>query len=833
MNKELFKKASPHLVAIVIFVVVTIIYFNPLLEGKKIEQGDIKNHQGVSKEIFDYREKTGDEALWTNSVFGGMPAYQISTKYKNDLKRSLIKLYQLGLPHPAQFLFLYMIGFYILLVALRSNPWLSVAGAMAFAFSTYFLIILAAGHNSKAHAIAYMAPVIAGFLLTFRGKYLLGGILFCLFLTFEIAANHLQITYYLLIVILIIGLYELAKAIKQNQLNTFYKAIGISIIAVIIAIASNFGNIYLTQDHVKYTTRGGSNLSTNTDDQTSGLGKSYATAWSYGIQETFTLLIPNAKGGATGYLKANSSALQKADAQYRSTVGSFDHYWGDQPFTSGPVYVGAFVFFLFFLGLFILQGRFKWYLFGAIILSVMLAWGNNYMGLTEFFMDYIPGYNKFRTVSMTLVIAELCIPLIAFLALDQFLKNPETFKMKFKKILIPLAIVEGFLLLFYLFPDGFFNFIKEDEYGYFNEFLKNGATAVQVNDFKANLVDVRVYIFKSDVIRSFFIILAGVGLMMLYAFGKMKKNLFIPAVIVLILIDLFPINKRYLNNDNFVRKSKVEKPFQLSNADQSILKDTDPDYRVLNLSVNIFNDASTSYFHKSIGGYHGAKLQRYQELISHHLEFEIQKLQQAFTETATQASIQNTLAGLPVINMLNTKYVIVNPNAAAIQNQSNFGHAWFVEDVIYVENSDEEIQLLKEVDPKLTAIVDVEFKDLIASEKYGNTPGANIQLSEYQPNYLNYTSDSKTEQLAIFSEIYYENGWNAYLNGEKTPHFRVNYTLRGMIIPPGKNTIEFRFEPEAYYRSSAVMLAGSILLILAMLGYIAIEYSKRRVLKNG
>lgn len=809
MRNLSIKSVIPYLSAIVLFVIISLAYLNPLLEGKKLRQDDITRHKGMSKEIADYREKTGEEALWTNSMFGGMPAYNISVRYKANLVKYVDKIFRLGLPHPADFVFLYMIGFYILLLVMRVNPWLSIAGAIAYGFSSYFFIILGAGHNTKAHAIGFVAPVIAGVVLAYRGKYLLGGILTMLFLSLEISANHPQISYYLLLILLILGIAELANAIKTKNYSPFLKSTFVVLIAGLLAVMTNITSLWATYEYGQYTIRGKTELTTEKGNRTSGLDKDYATQWSYGKVETFSLMIPNIKGGATGAIGNNEYAIKNVDDQYKQHVAGNNQYWGDQPFTSGPVYAGSLIIFLFIYGLFTIKGRTKWWLAAATVLSIMLAWGKNFMPLTDFFLDYFPMYNKFRAVSMTLVIAELTIPLLAIIALNKIIEDPANFKRKinifhFKvnPLYISFVLTAGISLLFALLPNTFFSFLSDQEVQSIAQ-QKNTSPeyASQITDYYFNIEIARAAILKVDAFRSFiFILLAGIVLWV-YSAGKIKKNLTFVLLIALILIDMWTIDKRYLNNDNFVSKSRTERPYSKTKADELILKDNDPNFRVLNLSVDPFADASTSYFHKSIGGYHGAKLRRYQELYDHQIKGKF---------------------NMDVLNMLNAKYIIQpdeNKNLTVMPNTQALGNAWFVEDIKFVKNADEELNALSDFDPKKTAVIDERFKTELDSfsPEYDST--ALIKFIEYKPNDLKYQVNTSKDQLTVFSEIYYPKGWNAYIDGKLTPHFRVNYVLRAMIIPAGKHLVEFKFEPTAYNVGEKISFASSLLLILLVIGY--------------
>ncbi|MBL4652738.1 MAG: hypothetical protein JKY53_07710 [Flavobacteriales bacterium] len=654
-----FKKLLPHLLVVVGFLVITLVYFSPVLKGYKLKQGDIKNFKGMSKEIFDYREKTGEEALWTNSMFGGMPAYQISFKKSGNLVYYVDKVLTLGLPSPAKFLWLYLIGFYILLSCMKIDPLPSAIGAVAFSFSSYFFIILEAGHNTKAHAIAYMAPVLAGFIVSYRGKHLLGAAITALFFALELKANHLQITYYLGMVLGIYGAFKLYEAVKSKDFQPFIKSSSYLLLAIVLALGTNVTNIWSTYEYGEYTTRGKSELAIlNKKNQTSGLDKDYATAWSYGVDETFTLLVPDFQGGESAGIASSPKLLEGAPAQYKQLLGYAQKYHGDQPFTSGPVYVGAIVCFLFIFGLIFVEGSLKWAMLLATILSIMLAWGKNFMPLTDFFLDTIPGYNKFRAVSMILVIAELTIPVLAFVALDRVLKSAEDIKKNIKKLYIAIGVSAGIALLIAIMPTTFTDFSNSTADAMLGQQLQEqaGMPATQLSGFFDQVEEIRIGITISDAWRSFlFIVLAG-GLIWMFVQGKLKQNLFLGSLAILVLFDMWSVNKRYLNNEKDGSKyiqweTKIANatPYQITQADQQILQDKDPHYRVWNTTTRLDQDGRTPYFHKSIGGYHGAKLKRFQELVDLHL------------------NKQNMKA----FDMLNTKYLIVQGEQGGLRAQQN------------------------------------------------------------------------------------------------------------------------------------------------------------------
>lgn len=803
-----FKKWLPYLGAIVIFLIITLAYFTPLLEGKRILQSDIVHFQGMSKEIVDYRNATGQEPLWTNSMFGGMPAYQISAVYGSNLIGFFDKVMTLGLPHPANLVFLYFVGFFILMLVMGADPWLAIMGSIAFAFSSYFFIIIEAGHNSKAHAIGYMAPVIAGIILTLRGKYLWGGLLTAIFLSLEVMANHPQITYYLAIIALLLGLFKLIYAIRFKSLKPFFTAVGVLLIAMVFAILTNLTSLWATYEYGKYTIRGKSELTTEKHNRTSGLDKDYATQWSYGIGESMTLLLPNFQGGSSSSMLRKNSEIEKAmrsNGIDNGTIRQFVNgtvpflYWGAQPFTSGPVYVGAILCFLFVLGLIIVKGPIKWWLLTATLLSLVLSWGHNFMPVTDFFLNWVPGYNKFRAVSMILVIAEFTIPLLGILAVKVLVENLSERKKMFRALQIAFGITAGLSLLFALLPEMFLDFSGPADKNF----------AAQLPDWFMQAVrDERRSLLRIDAIKAFIMIVVAAGLLWAVLFEKLKKQYAYLLLILLILGDMFMVNKNYLNNESFTSKSKVENPFEPTAADTQILQDKDPNFRVLNLTVNTFNDASTSYYHKSIGGYHGAKLRRYQELIEHQIN-------------------KNNMG---VMNMLNTRYFIIpdaNKAPVAQYNPDALGNGWFIEAVQIVDNADAEINALTGLKPDSLAIVDKQFAD----DLKGFTPSKDsldyIKLDTYAPNALTYHYHTKNAGLAVFSEIYYPKGWNAYVDGKPTPHFRADYVLRAMVLPAGDHKVEFRFEPAVYRVGEKISLASSLLLLLLAVGLGITEIWKR------
>lgn len=789
---------------------------SPLLEGKTIQQSDIVHFKGMAKELQDYRSETGEEALWTNSMFSGMPAYMISVIYKGNWARELHIILQRTFPMAAKMI-LYFVGFYILLLTLGIKRWLSIVGAIAFGLSSYFLIILSAGHNSKADAIGYLPVVIAAVLITFRGKRIPGAILFTLGLSLEILAGHPQITYYGLILLVIYGIVELAYAIKEKTLLPFVKSVLFLLAGMVIAVGMNFSQLYSTYKYSKETIRGPSELTSNNENKTTGLDKDYVVQWSYGIDETLTLLIPNFKGGASqinaGLDSKSYEALRQHNVQNpRQSIQMVSMYHGKQPSTAGPVYVGAIVVFLFILALFIINGRYKWWLLSATIVSIVLSWGGNVMGLTSFLLDYLPLYNKFRAPSMTLVIAEITIPLLGFIGLNNILTGKTDKQVLLKGLKWATIITGGISLLFIIFPSMIGDFSSPYDF------------QLKLPDWliDAAMAD-RVAALRSDAFRSFLFIVLAAGVLYLWQIKKLKTNLLIAALGILILVDLWAVDKRYLNNDNFVSKREATNPFPEMPVDKAILKDNDLYYRVLPLQ-NPFQDARASYYHKSLGGYSAAKLRRYQEIIDYHLIPEIQEMIKDLQAGQQPDSVFNNLS---VINMLNARYVIYDLNSNPLRNNSTFGNAWFINDYQIVKNADEEITTLKNINPSERATIDQRFSNFVNEKQFRKDPNGSIVLTEYEPNYLKYTAKTTSDQLAVFSEIYYDEGWNAYIDGKKVPHFRVDYVLRALVLPAGEHTVEFKFHPKSYYTGDKVSLASSLLLLLAIAGYGIAAYRRK------
>ncbi|MDF2438598.1 MAG: hypothetical protein K0Q95_2974 [Bacteroidota bacterium] len=823
------KSLVPVVTAIVIFIILTFGYLTPLMKGKVIIQSDMVQNRGMAKEVVDHRDKYHEEALWTNSMFGGMPSYQISITYPNNLVTPLRNAFMLWFPTPANMVFTYLLGFFILLLVLKVDRWLAIVGAIGFAFSAFFFLIIDAGHNTQALAIGYMAPVFAGVILVCRGKYLLGGALTALFFAMELVCNHPQIAYYLGIFCAVYVLFEWYERFKQKQFKDIAKGFAVFIVAIVLAIGCNITNLWNTYDYAKYTIRGPSELASAKDGQqgTTGVDKDYATHWSLGKAETMTLLIPGFKGLGDGILlKENKNALKAVeDPQIREVVANFPQYWGDQPGTSSP-YSGAIIVFLFVLGLFIVPGRMKWALLVATILSIALAWGKNMMWLTDLFLDYFPGYSKFRAVSMTLVIAELAIPILAVLAIDRLIKTPQLFQQKIKlafsnkeitvqnAFFISFGLTGGFALLCYLMPTVFndFAWYRDDEI--LGSYAKSSGADV-AERLREGLEAARISIFKGAAIRTFFFVTIAAGLMWMYLKAKLNKGILIAVLGVLILFDLALVDKNFLNEDNFTSKQEAKIPFPETAADRSILEDKDPNYRVFDVSnpQETFNSARTSYYHKSIGGYHAAKLRRYQELIEHQLYTNMQNIIGTLRSNPSDSALRATFAQQGVLNMLNMRYLIYNPEAPAIRNRYALGNAWFINDIKMAKNADEELEMIGAIDPARTVVIDERYKEQLNGFSPKVDASGSIKLVDYKTNDLKYESNAVTEQFAVFSEIYYKD-WNAYIDGQLTPHMQVNWVLRGMRIPAGQHTIEFKFEPKKYFTGEKIALASCIILFL-------------------
>lgn len=804
MDNVLLKKALPHLTAVLLFLLLPAIYFSPQLEGKKLSQHDTNTATGMAKEISDYNKTHADLALWTNSMFGGMPAYLIGLP-TYSLISPVYSLTTLFDWRPISFVFLYLIGFYLALLLFGLNPWICLVGAVAFGFSSYNFIIILAGHNTKAIAIGYMAPMIGALYHAWKKNIWIGSAFFSLFLALQIYSNHLQITYYTMLTILIFGAAELYFSFKNQQVKDFLKRSGIVALFAILAIASNAERLWTTYEYGKFSLRGPSSLTQDKGIKTSGLDKDYATGWSYGVDETLTLLIPNFKGGASmvnfGENSETAQLLRSNNVpNANSIVKQLPGYWGTQPGTSGPVYAGAIVLFLFVLALFLTRGAVRTWIIAATLFSVLLAWGRNFMPLTSFFLDYFPGYNKFRTVSMILVIASFAIPLLAFIGLQKILTE-ELDQTKWKKAMIwSVGLTAGLSFLFFLLPGLSGSFVSASD-SQMPEWIRKG------------LVSDRQSFLRADALRSVLFILAAAIALWAFVAKKIKYGHVLLILGILIVSDMWSVNKRYLNDDNFVQEQKARNPFPVSKADNAILKDKS-EYRVLNLSVDPFNEAGTSYYHHSIGGYHGAKMRRYQDVIDYHIGNEIGNLGAKFNALKSESGLDSLFIGANVLNMLNAKYMIYNPEAAPVTNSRAMGNAWTVGNCLFVENADQEIAALGRTDLTKTVVVDKKYQSIIGHETLVNQEGSKIELKSYSPNQLVYSYSGKGNEIGVFSEIYYPKGWNAYIGEKLVPHFQANYILRAMVLQPGNYDIIFKFEPASYRVGKQVSMVSSLILLL-------------------
>lgn len=837
MKKEIFKKYLPYVVAIVVFVLLAVIYAAPeAFDGKVIQAGDKVSAIGMGNEVMQYYKSTGEKPLWTGSMFSGMPNYQINTWIPSKIfisnSGSILKL---GLPGVVGMIFLYLFGFFILLRSFKVNKWLSIIGAIAIAFSSYFFIIIEAGHNNKVYGLAYLAAILGGFMFVFDRKYIIGIIVTMIYSAVGLMV-HPQMSYYIFMLIGILIVAELVIHIKEKRIPQFFLALLLFAASIGVGLGTNYSSIKANKEYVSETMRGGhSELSKPTDEQnkTKGLDLDYATSWSYGIGETMTLMIPNFMGGSSNYSVSENSDIYKTLVQNgvpRKSASDFCHavptYWGDQPFTSGPVYVGAIIVFLFIFGLLIVEGPYKWALLIATIFSILLAWGKNFMPFTEFFFNYFPFYNKFRAVSSILIVAEITMPLLGFLALRDLMDGNVDKKKAKKMLYISAGITAGICLIFALFGGLFFNF--------------HGATDEQVfaslpEWLSSSIVTERSRMLRMDAFRSLvLILLAGIWIFM-YLSKSLKKSIFIPVLGLLVLIDMWPVDKRFLNNDDFVTEKTYTSYFKKTPYEEQLMEDKDPNFRVLNLASNTFNEARTSYYLKSIGGYSAAKLRRYQDLIDEHISKEMNPLMNAVVQTNGQLGNCYADTIFPVLNMLNMKYVIVplqNNQQIAVLNPNAMGNAWFVDTVRFTQTPDEECEAIGQINLHTTAVVDEKYKDLVKNTSAPTDTTAAIHLTSYAPDVLNYEYTSSSEGTVVFSEIFYPYGWKAYIDNKPAEHFRADYTLRALNVPAGKHAIRFEFRPDSVIKGEKVSYAFIILLLTATVGLIVFDILRRRKQEN-
>lgn len=798
-------KAFPYLIAILVFVIASVLYFNPILKGEKIKQSDITQFKGMSKEIADYRLEKGEEPYWTGAAFSGMPAYQLSAYYPNDFIKPLDSALRF-LPRPADYVFLYFLGFFLLLSALKVEWKLAILGALSFGFSTYLIIIFGAGHNAKAHAIAYMPMVMAGVLWVFQKKYLLGFIVTAFAMALEINSNHPQMTYYLGFTLLILGIIKLVEAIQEKSYVLFVKQSAIIVFAMILGLGVNSTRLMAMKEYADFSTRGKTELTIEPNGApkqvTEGLSKEYITEYSYDLIETFNLFIPRFMGGGTYESLGSNSSFYKTLAAHPQ-IGSVQAsqaskqvltYWGDQTIIEAPAYIGAVLMFLFFLGVFLVKGTIKKWLVAATIFSIVLSWGKNFEIITNLFIDYVPLYNKFRAVSSIQVIAEICIPLLGILALKEFFSKEVSSDEKTNALKKAVYILGGILVFFILFGSSLFAFEGFRDTNY-----------QQVPGLIEALISDRKSMLFNDSLRSLVLILISASILWFFLKSKVNQTKAIVGFAILILFDLVSVNLNYVNNDSFERARNIEKPFQLNDIDKQILKDKSY-YRVANFAASPLQDGRTSYFHNSIGGYHAAKMGRYQELF----DYQIAK------------------NNMQVLNMLNTKYFIIQDQEGATRAQINpeaNGAVWFVKSLKLVNSADEEIMALDSLNTKNEAVIDISKLDV--KNSFEKDSLATIKLTNYDVTTLSYESSSTKKQFAVFSEIYYKDGWNAYVDGKLTPHYRVNYVLRGMEIPAGNHSIEFKFEPTTIKNGNTITLTSYFLLLVIPIGWFFHEKKKK------
>lgn len=807
--KENFKKALPYLLSVAFFAIVSYLYFTPeIFEGKILFQHDTQQGIAIGQEAKAFRESTGEVTRWSNTTFSGMPTFQISPSYSNnEIIKGIESIYRLFFNNPASYLFIMMLGFFIFMLAMGCKWYYAVLGALAYTFSSYFFIIIQAGHIWKFITLAYIPPTLAGIVWAYRGRYLLGAGVAALFAMLQISSNHIQMTYYFLFVIVAIVIAYAIELIRAKKGAQFLKASGVLVIAAALAVGANLPSLYHTQKYSKETMRGGhSELTTYTaggeaQKPQSGLNKEYITQWSYGKMETFSLLIPNIKGGASGMLSSQEKAVDAAPASARPYLSQVNSYWGDQPGTSGPVYVGAIVCLLFVMGCITIKSPFKWAMIVAIIFSILLSWGKNFMPLTEWFIDNFPMYNKFRTVSSILVIAEFCIPVLAILALKEFIEKHDAKQLR--ALYITTGITGGIALLAWIAPGIFGPFTS----GYEREMVAQNAQLGFIFD---GVAEARQAVFKADALRTLLFIVAAAALLAITAKGKLQSKWALLAIGILLIADMGIVNKRYLNGSHFVDDNRKDNPFPMTQVDKYILQDPDPNYRVFNLAAgDPFSDARTSYYHKSIGGYHAAKLARYQDLINRQL----------------------SQMNLSVINMLNTKYFIVPTQEGGItveRNPDAMGNAWLVDEVKWVENADAEMAAIDTFNPAQTAVVDRRFEQLIDDSATTATPGDTIYLTSYKPNELRYTSHTAQPRVAVFSEIYFPWGWHVTIDGQEAKEARANYVLRALNIPAGNHEIVFRFEPESIATTEGIAYASIAGILLLLLATIVVPIVRRK-----
>ena len=826
ITKEQLKKVLPDVLVVVLFALLAFAYFYPAdIEGRILYRHDASAGRGAGQEQTEYLQRTGERTRWTNALFGGMPTYQLAPSYEStDALESLGAFYHLWLPENVWYVFAYLLGFYILLRAFDFRQSLAALGSILWSFSSYFLIIIAAGHIWKVFALAYLPPMIAGVVLAYRGRYLSALLLTAIFSALEINANHVQMTYYYLFIILAMVIAYLVEALRKKTLPQFAKATAVCAVGALLGVMINLSNLYHTWQYSKESMRGKSELvKANSENQTSsGLDRDYITQWSYGIDETFTLLIPNAKGGAHQIrLGSDAKAMAKCDSQYAQYVGQWYQYWGDQPFTAGPVYVGAFVMMLFVLSLFIVKGPMKWALLAVTVLSILLSWGKYFMPLTNVFIDYVPMYAKFRTVSSILVIAEFTIPLLAMMGLKAIVDDPTLLGRKMRWVYVSFGLTGGLCLLFALMPTAFFDFNSVADRMQLSQYVSQEYLGPMLD----NIAKVRAAVFTADCWRSFWVIVIGLVILLVYKFGKLKTPVMAGALLVLCLVDLWTVNKRYLNDSMLVDKSMREQPISKSAAEEQILQDQSLDFRVFNLASDTFNENETSFYFKSVGGYHPAKLRRYQEMIDAYIAPEKNTLFKAVVEAQGDITKVKGDSLFPVLNMLNTKYFIFplqNNQTLPMQNPYAMGNAWMVDKVTYVATANEEIDGVGKVDLRHEAVADKRFEETLGASTAQDSTSA-VTLLSYEPNRLKYEVNSEKGGVVVFSEIYYP-GWTATVDGKEVELGRVNYILRALRVEGGNHQVELAFFPRSITITETIAYCSYGVLILLLLLAIGIKW---------
>jgi len=826
-----FNKNGIHLAIIAFFVVICFAYFSPVLQGKAPQQGDVLQAKAMQKEIMDIKATGQKGPLWTNQMFGGMPAYQIWVQYPLNITTYGIDIIKGVFPDPVGTVLLYLLGAYLLFCVLKINPWLAAAGAIAFAFTSYNFIIIAAGHSNKALAIGFFAPILAGIILTLRGRYLVGASLTALFMALEIRSNHIQMTYYLFIALFIFACIELYHAYKAKQLQAFGKAVAYVIAGLFLAVLVNAGTLWTTYEYGKETIRGKSNLTTDKAEPATGLDKAYAYQWSQGVGESFTFLIPNLYGGATSIdelVKPESNtykAIEKnlAGVDPRQAIGYFaqnlgaQQYWGDKPGTSGPYYFGAIICLLFVFGLFIVKHRWKWWILGTSILLLLLSFGSNFPYISDIFFNYLPGYNKFRAVESILAVLGLLVPFLAILAIQEAQEGKYDQKYLVQRLTWSAGITGGFALIIAIIPTAFFSFTTSNQAQVVDALTQtlqnNRGAAEQISNA---LISDRVALARADALRTLLFLAIGFGITWAFITKKLGMQLAFGLLAFVILIDMWQVDRRYLSNQNFVNKSELENHYQPRDVDNFISADKDPNFRVFDLSLgDPFKSAETSYFHKTVGGFHSARLKRFQELVDNQL-----------TKSINQ----------DVLDMLNTKYIITqdqqNGSYKMQRNATACGNAWFVQSVQFAKNSDEEMKAISSFDAKKEAIVDESYKSLIDTKRLGTGVEGFIKLTTYTPDHLTYEYSTAKDAIAVFSEIYYNKGWKMYIDGVEKPYFRADYVLRAAQLEAGNHKLEFIFHPTSYYAGEKISLAGSILLLAGLgFGFYSENKKKKKAIK--